>query len=143
MAREGHSYLFREALWSAEGIYRDGEGGQFPVRGETRIAHGADHWSIEGSMRLFGDEKSAFVNNYRVEPFEPSGADTAWTSDNPTLGTIAGRFAVVEDMILSHFKSDDGRYSGSECFRRINNHSYRSRGSCMTVIICCLHGPLT
>jgi hypothetical protein len=128
MTRQNHSYLFREALWTAEGTYRDGEGSEFPVRGETRIRHGADHWFIEGCMRLFGDEKSEFVNNYRVQPFEPSRADTAWTSYNPALGRMEGRFAVVEDMILSHFKSGDGRYSGSECLRKINNHSYRSRG---------------
>jgi len=128
MTGQNHSYLFREALWTAEGTYRDGEGSEFPVRGETRIRHYEDHWSIEGSMHLYGDEKTAFVNNYRVEPFEPSGADTAWTSENPALGALKGRFAVVEDVILSHFESDDRRYSGVECLRRINHHSYRSRG---------------
>lgn len=128
MAGSSHSYLFREGLWIAEGTYRDAEGTTYPVAGESRIRHDAEHWSIEASMWLSGDRKTAFVNNYRVVPFEPHRVDTTWTSSNPALGTMTGRFAVVEDVILSSFRSEDGRCRGSECLRQVNTHTYRGRG---------------
>ena len=128
MTGPDHTYLFREAFWAAEGMYRDTAGTEYPVEGESTITHGADSWSIEGSLRLFGDEKAAFVTSCRIAPFAQAAAYTSWVSDNPALGRMEGRFAVVEDMILSHFRSDDGLYGGSECFRRVNAHTYRSRG---------------
>jgi len=79
-------------------------------------------------MWLRGDRETAFVNNYRVVPFEPHQVDTTWTSSNPALGAMTGRFAVVEDVILSLFRSADGRCSGSECLRQVNIHTYRDRG---------------
>jgi hypothetical protein len=128
MTEPDHTYIFQEALWTAEGTYRDTAGAVYPVEGESTVSHGADSWSIEGNLRLFGDERAAFVTNCRVEPFAPAAAYTSWVSDSPHLGRMEGRFAVVEDVILSHFRSDDGRCGGSECFRRIDAHTYRGRG---------------
>jgi len=127
MTEPDHTYLFREALWTAEGTYRDAEGTVYPIEGESAVTHGANAWFIEGNLHLCGDKSAAFVTKYRVAPFAQT-AYTSWVSDSPALGRMEGRFAVVEDVILSHFQSEDGRSGGSECFRRMNAHTYRSLG---------------
>lgn len=129
MNRNEHTYLFKQGLWSADGVYRDGEGNEFPVRGETTIRHGEGRWLLTGKMCLFGDEEKSFSNSCEIEPFDEQGQCTSWISFDPATGDMAGRFAVVDDTILSEFGSRDGRFSGAESLRRINGHTYRSRGA--------------
>jgi hypothetical protein len=129
MSRNEHTYLFRQGVWSADGCYRDNEDREFPVRGETRILHGDGKWLLEGKMCLFGDEEKSFSNSYEIEPFGEGRQYTSWISFNPAIGNMAGRFAVIDDTILSEFRSADDRFSGAEALRQINNQTYRSRGA--------------
>jgi hypothetical protein len=128
MSRSEHTYLFKQGLWSADGNYYDSDGREFPVRGETRIKHGDGKWLLNGTMCLFGDEQNTFSNSYEIDLFEPGRLYTSWVSFNPAIGSMSGRFAVVDDTILSEFRSDDGRFSGAESLRQISRHKYRSRG---------------
>ncbi len=128
MGQNEHTYLFRPGIWSADGVYRDNAGREFPVRGETKILHGDDKWLLEGTMCLFGDEQKSFSNNYEIDPFGGERQSTTWISYNPATGSMTGRFAVVEDTILSEFRSNDNRFSGAESLRQINRQTYRSSG---------------
>lgn len=129
MGQTEHTYLFRPGVWSADGFYRDDEGREFPVRGETVIRHSEGKWLLEGTMCLFGDEQKSFSNNYEIDPFGGEKQSTSWVSYNPATGSMTGRFAVIEDTILSEFSSNDNRFSGAEAIRQVNRQTYRSRGA--------------
>lgn len=79
-------------------------------------------------MRLIGTPPVEFTNDYTVTPFAPEALATAWTSHNPALGRLDGRFALVGDSILSTFRSEDGAHSGTEALQMIDADRYLGRG---------------
>jgi hypothetical protein len=98
------------------------------VFGETAIEHGDKVWSLNGFMELKRDEPVRFYNNYTIQPILPGRDHTAWTSVNPSLGTLVGRFMIVGDIILSRYRSEDGKYSGTESLRMVDPKTYENRG---------------
>jgi len=53
---------------------------------------------------------------------------TNWESFNPALGTLKGKFMVVENSILSKYSSLDVQYSGFEYLKKIDDLTYENRG---------------
>jgi len=123
-----HSYLFEEATWDAEGIFTDANGTQVPVEGAATITHTSDAWLLNTTMLLQGDSAVEVENRYVIMPFSDNRIETSWTSDNPELGRLEGRFTLVEDTLISTFTSPDGRLQGTEILVQIDADSYENRG---------------
>lgn len=128
MTHNRHTFLFIEAVWSAEGVYVDESENPFPLVGQTEIVHGATVWINTGSMRINGPQPSELRNRYEIAPFQPGVSCTAWRSFNPDLGPLVGQFVVVADTILSAWRTEDGRASGAESLLQINESEYQNRG---------------
>lgn len=126
----GHSFLFAEDTWRAEGrsVLRDGT--WRPASGVTTIRHDPEEWVIEGEMVVeSGEGEERIENVYRVRPFSEEDGFTTWTSHNPALGELRGSFSVVGETILSVYEGSGGRGSGTECIRRLTRDVYEARGT--------------
>jgi hypothetical protein len=51
-----------------------------------------------------------------------------WQSYNPALGTLEGKFEIIGNSIISHYKSKDGVYSGTETLIQIDEKTYYNVG---------------
>lgn len=124
-----HTFLFREGTWQAEGEYCDAGGRAAPVSGETAIRHEEKRWLFESVLRVKGERPALHQNRYEIEPFSPGARSTHWSSTNPALGALRGRFVLSGDAILSFYASPTGRYRGYECIQRKSAKSYSARGA--------------
>ena len=124
-----HSFLFEEGTWRVEGEHRDAAGAVSAVSGENSIRHEPGRWLFEAALRLRGDPLRVTHNRYQIEPFSPGAASTHWSSNNPVLGALRGRFVVTGDAILSSSASPTSRYRGFECIQRRDARRYSVRGA--------------
>ena len=124
-----HTFLFQEGTWRAEGEYRDASGIAAPVSGETTIRHAEKRWLFEGVLRVKGDRPALHHNRYEIEPFSPGARSTHWSSTNPAIGALRGRFVLAGDAILSFYASPTGRYRGFESLAMISDSRYAARGA--------------
>ncbi|MDP2496399.1 MAG: VOC family protein [Candidatus Palauibacterales bacterium] len=126
----GHTFLFTEGTWRAEGRIVLDDGTWKPASGVTTIRHRLEEWVVEGEMRVdSGDGEERMENVYRVRPFSEDDAFTTWTSHNPGLGDLTGSFSIVGDAILSVYQGSDGVGTGTECIRRLTPDVYLVRGT--------------
>jgi hypothetical protein len=123
-----HTFLFNEGVWRAEGEFRDGSGTASAVGGETIVRHEPGKWLYEGVLRVKGAQ-SEYRNRYEIQPFSPGALSTHWTSHNPTVGALRGRFVISGDSILSFYESPTGRYRGFECVQQRDATCYSARGA--------------
>lgn len=123
-----HSYIFEEGNWKAIGIYFDQESNEIEVYGETTIRHLNDEWVLDGFMELKIESPIRFFNKYSIIPLPDNKDYTQWTSENPALGRLIGKFMIIGDTILSSYRSEDGIYSGAESLFRIDSNKYLNRG---------------
>jgi hypothetical protein len=79
-------------------------------------------------MRIILEEPTDFHSDYEIIPFLPGRDDTTWQSLNPAMGNLLGRFIVIDDSIISFFKSEDGRFTGAEYLLKMDDTTYRNRG---------------
>ncbi|MFA6411970.1 MAG: hypothetical protein WCW53_04680, partial [Syntrophales bacterium] len=86
----------------------DDQGRYHPVEGETTITHTDGLWINDSFMTLQGDKKVAYKTRYEIIPMERSQELTSWSSENPALGKMTGKFIIVDDSIISMFSSEDG-----------------------------------
>ena len=126
-----HTYLFEEGVWNASGIYVDENVKEFPVEGRANISHGVKTWKLSGVMRMLTDLPVEFQNTYEIEPFEEKQDCTRWSSHNPDIGEITGKFIVVHDSILSIYGTKSNEYKGTEYLKQINENTYQNRGVLM------------
>jgi hypothetical protein len=82
-------------------------------------------------LRVRGDRPALQHNRYDIEPFAPGARSTHWTSSNPVLGTLRGRFVISGDAILSFYTNPTGRYRGFECIQQRDERRYSVRGAVM------------
>ncbi len=123
-----HSYILEEGNWKASGLYFDPEGNQFEVYGETTIKHLRDEWVLDGFMELKLADPARFFNKYSITPLPVDKDYTGWSSENPALGKLIGRFMIIGDTILSTYSSENGAYSGAESLLLIDENTYHNRG---------------
>lgn len=123
-----HTYLFEPARWEVSGVFVDASGQTLAMEGHAIVLHGDEIWSLTGKTHLTGEPTVEISNDCRIIPFPPGELQTTWTSQNPALGTLKGRFVIVGDTILSFFESDDHRYRGAEWLRRVDANTYENRG---------------
>ena len=93
------------------------------------MRHEAGRWLFEAVQRLRGDPTRVQHNRYEIAPFSPGALSTHWTSQNPAIGALRGRFVVTADAILSFYASPTGRYRGFECIQQREPTRYSVRGS--------------
>ena len=123
-----HTFLFEEGLWAARGQYLDAAGFIMPCDGEARVSHQPELWINEGYMRLLLSEPVVYENRYEIAPFPEDGDMTEWTSHNPSLDVLRGRFVIVGDSIISPWRSENGEYWGTEFLIQTGEYTYQSRG---------------
>jgi len=121
-----HTFLFLEGTWIAKGNYFDKKNNITRAEGSTTITHQNKLWVNEGRMILMLDKPIELQNRYEIMPFENDF--TSWKSYNPALGTLIGKFMVVEDTIISTYSTENGEYSGSECLIKISDTLYKAKG---------------
>ena len=119
----------KEGTWRAEGEYRDASGRAAPVAGETTIRHEEKRWLFDGVLRVKGDRPALHHNRYETEPFSPGARSTHWSSTNPAIGALRGRFVLSGDAILSFYSSPTGKYRGFECIQQRDTGRYSARGT--------------
>lgn len=126
-----HIFLFQEREWTGRGEYLDGTGKSIPFEGMVKTIHEEDLWLHGGRMTLSPDDGPplTFENWYEIEPFRKGKGDTVWTSRNPSIGFLTGRFVIVNEAILSFCRSKDGLFTGHEVFIRIDGGTYENRGT--------------
>ncbi len=123
-----HTYILEEGVWKAFGKYYDENQNCIEVSGETNIIHKDDAWILDGFMELKLENPIKFFNKYTIEPFKPDKDYTFWSSINPALGKLAGKFMVVSDTILSSYHSENRQYSGTESLILVGLELYKNRG---------------
>lgn len=127
--RVKHTFLFEEGIWTVSGEYTGQNGAVIPMEGSARITHAENIWKNQGVMTLVQAGGNIEIrNDYEIAPFDEGSDYTAWRSDNPSLGRLTGLFVVVDDSIISTIASDDGKISGIEYLRKVNEDLYVSRG---------------
>jgi hypothetical protein len=99
------------------------------VVGETSIRHDTGRWTFEAVQRTRGDPARVHHNRYEIEPLAEGGRSTHWTSNNPAVGALRGRFVISGDAILSSYASPTGRYRGFECLQQRDERHYSARGT--------------
>jgi hypothetical protein len=99
------------------------------VSGDTTIRHEEKRWLFEGVLRVKCERPALHHNRYEIEPFAPGSRSTHWTSVNPAVGALHGRFVLAGDAILSFYSSPTGRYRGFECLQQRDTGRYVARGS--------------
>jgi len=121
-----HTFLLKEGFWVAEGEYFDENGNVYSAVGQSETTHQEKVWINEVIMKVFFDEPVAIANRYEIEPFGTGNTSTRWKSSNRILGNLKGHFVIVGDSILSLFRSEGGRYSGTEWLQKVDEGTYRS-----------------
>ncbi len=124
-----HTYLFDKGIWRAIGTYFDKNGEPVSVIGESSINIQKKIWTLEGFMELQMDKPIKMSSRYQIKPFEKNKDHTSWVSDNPDLGIINGHFILVNDIILSQYRSEDNQYSGAEILLFIDDDQYQNWGA--------------
>jgi hypothetical protein len=128
-ARMHHTFLFQEGFWNVRGYYFDDMENTLPLMGIARITHIEGLWVNEGEMDITAGEKPIKIyNRYEITPFREGKTQTTWESKNPDLGTLLGRFVIVNDAILSTCRAKSGAYTGVEFLLKISNTHYQNRG---------------
>jgi len=101
------------------------------VSGETTVRHEKGSWHFDGVLHVLGERPATQHNRYEIAPFSEGARSTHWSSSNAALGTLAGRFVLAGDAILSFYASPTGRYRGYECIQRHDERRYSVRGAMM------------
>jgi hypothetical protein len=80
-------------------------------------------------LRVKGERPALHHNRYEIEPFSPGARSTHWSSSNPAIGALRGRFVLAGDTILSFYASPTGRYRGFESIKQMDEGHYAARGA--------------
>lgn len=129
-----HTFLFQDAVWKANGRYWDEDGSVVDIKGKFVISLQSEVWQIECLMDLTSKPENKYrtleyKNTYEIKPFEKDKDFTYWVSLHSSLGKMDGQFVIVDDTILSPFKTRSGTMRGTEVFRKINDFQYENIGT--------------
>ena len=116
-----HTYLVREGRWQISGSAIDVAGNPNVMIGYALITHG-ESWVIE-------EEINENTSRYQVAPLGDDKAATTYTGVDGIAGEVSGTLAFFEDLILSTYRSDEGKYYASEVYLRKSEDQYEVRGA--------------
>lgn len=117
-----HSYLLREGRWQINGSMVDVAGNPNVMIGYAIVTHADGEWIVDEELN---ENTSRFV----VAPVGEDRNATSFTGRDGISGAVHGTYAIFDDMILSSYRSDDGRYAASEVFVRQGEDAYVARGA--------------
>ncbi len=123
-----HTFLLSEGYWKASGTFRDEQGVEYPVSGETIIKHLDTKWVNKGVMRVLSERSVNFTNEYEIEPFALDSKEAHWISHNPALGHLHGTFRITDNELVSEYQSAQNNYRGNERFTYQNDDEYTVEG---------------
>lgn len=123
-----HTYIMEPGKWTAIGKYYDNSQSYVTMRGEAETIHGKSEWTQIITAQFDMENPLEFCSKYLIKPLEPNVDYTFWRSHNPLFGHILGKFMMIDDMILSSFRSSDQQYTGTECLLRIDENFYKNWG---------------
>jgi hypothetical protein len=92
------------------------------------VRHTPETWWIDGEMEILVEPPVRFQNNYEVAAPRGDTNIVPWRSQNPAVGVLDGTFVVAGDTIMSLFRSEDGRFAGSEHLTRLAPDRYQACG---------------
>lgn len=126
-----HALFTHAAAWRAEGWYVEEHGALLSAGGAVRIDRDDAHWTVSSELRitLVDQPDMVFHNAYTFEPPAPDDREVYWTSANPFLGTMAGRFTAIADSILSLGFAEDGHHIVNETYMLTEDDTYEVRGA--------------
>lgn len=124
-----HCFLLKEGVWRAEGAYFDSLGKRTEVEGEAEIRHYPERWVSASVMRTKTPKPAESRSVYEIHPLARGNLTTPWTSQSATLGSLNGRFIVLDDAILSTWESATARFRGSETMLLRSDGRYSARGT--------------
>jgi len=123
-----HTFLYEPGVWTSKGTFWREDGEPLEAQGRTEIAHHADVWLLVGSLKVFGSPPVEFVTAYSIKPPGRDGTSMKWTSENATLGKLAGTFSVVGTSILCVYTCTASGYHGAEHMGQVDTHRYNATG---------------
>ena len=115
------TYLLEPGRWEITGSTVDVAGNPNAMIGYATITHG-ESWIVE-------EQLNENASRYDVRPLSDGLPATTFTGTHAIMGPVQGAYAFFEDMILASYRSDDGDYSASEVFRRIDDERFDVRGA--------------
>ena len=124
-----HTFLFAEGEWTARGLYWNEKHQSAAVEGSTKVWHLQDKWLIKGTLRVLANDIQEFTTEYEVEPFAPGTDSTNWIAHNRMLGKFIGSFIIIEDSIVSLYRSRDCPCFGSEYLPKLSDDTYKVLGT--------------
>ena len=122
-----HTYFYKTLRWKANGTYYDETEKEYPLYGEVSIIHDGSLWTLTGFLEVQYDTPVRFTNNYDICSSKLKNK-LQWESYNPALGTLKGTFEIVGSSIISSYRSQDGKYSGTETLVQITSKKYYNAG---------------
>jgi hypothetical protein len=122
-----HTFLLKEGFWVAEGEYYDENGNAYSAEGQLETTHQSEVWINDRVIKVFFDEPVALASKFEIKPIGIGMTSTSWSSRNRVLGNLTGHFVILKDSILSLFRSEEGRYSGTEWLQMVGEGIYQSR----------------
>ncbi|HPG38005.1 MAG TPA: hypothetical protein PLP19_06625 [bacterium] len=123
-----HTYILQEGIWHASGRFYDEFENCFTLEAVTQTTHTEDEWIHEGTMIIHSPQPLEISNKYEIIPLMKNNNFTNWVQFNPTLGIITGKFMILENTILSSYRSETGEYTGTEVLIQMNSEKYINRG---------------
>ncbi len=121
-----HTFLFVPGTWEAKGDFFDSDGRPSEVSGQAVITHRPKSWTNDTWMRLPGG--SVLRNVYQMLPWPRGACSTTWSSENPALGLLHGRFGIAHDSIFAHAWALDGEHTSQEYLLMLDQDRYLNRG---------------
>jgi len=123
-----HTFILEEGRWKASGLFYDEFNNSFPLEAETHTVHNDEEWIHEGVMFVKSKKPLEINNRYEIIPFIKNKDFTNWVQFNPTLGIITGKFMILDNVILSNYRSETGEYTGTEVLIQIDEKTYLNKG---------------
>jgi hypothetical protein len=123
-----HSWLFEPGSWRAAGTFWENGEIEREARGSSIVRHAPEAWWIDGEIEILGEPPVRFQNSYEVASRCGDTNIIPWRSRNPDVGVLNGTFVVAGDTIMSLFRSEDGRFAGSEHLTRLASDRYLANG---------------
>lgn len=126
-----HTYLLEKGNWDVRGHFTNALHTQAEVKGTTRVDHLPEHWTSDSELNLKNTALGALMSHYRFAPLEKNADSTTWVAEDPLEGTIRGTLCIVDDSLISTFRSDATNYHGVDVMRKLKDNAYQSRGFVM------------
>jgi hypothetical protein len=126
-----HPLFAHHGTWRAEGWYVEEHEALLAAGGSLHLERDDEHWVLTSTLRftLVDQPDMIFHNAFAFETPAKDQREIFWSCPTPNLGTMAGRFTVVADGVLSLGFAEDGHHILNECYLLTDDDTYEVRGA--------------